>query len=180
MDFEKLSLEGAWLITPKVFGDARGYFMESFKAEEFKRNVGDVIFVQDNESMSTYGVLRGLHYQSGEAAQAKLVRVSRGKVLDVAVDIRRNSPTYGKHIAVELSDENHCQLFIPRGCAHGFVVLSEVAQFQYKVDNRYAPECEHTLRYDDPTIGIDWKLPHSVLKFSEKDLKGISFDEVNE
>ena len=180
MDFEKLSLEGAWLITPKVFGDARGYFMESFKAEEFKRNVGDVIFVQDNESMSTYGVLRGLHYQSGEAAQAKLVRVSRGKVLDVAVDIRRNSPTYGKHIAVELSDENHCQLFIPRGCAHGFVVLSEVAQFQYKVDNRYAPECEHTLRYDDPVIRIDWKLPHSVLKFSEKDLRGISFDEVSE
>lgn len=180
MDFEKLSLEGAWLITPKVFGDARGYFMESFKSEEFKRNVGDVVFVQDNESMSTYGVLRGLHYQSGDAAQAKLVRVSRGKVLDVAVDIRRNSPTYGKHIAVELSDENHCQLFIPRGCAHGFVVLSEVAQFQYKVDNRYAPECEHTLRYDDPAIGIVWKLPHSVLKFSEKDLRGISFDEVSE
>ncbi len=180
MNFEKLSLEGAWLITPKVFGDARGYFMESFRAEEFCRHVGDITFIQDNESMSTYGVLRGLHYQSGDAAQAKLVRVSRGRVLDVAVDLRHDSPTYGQHIAVELSDENHRQLFIPRGCAHGFVVLSEIAQFQYKVDNRYAPECEHTLRFDDPKLAIDWKLPKSDLKFSEKDLRGISFEEVKE
>lgn len=178
MEFEKLPLEGAWLITPKVFGDARGYFMESFKLEEFKKNVGEVTFVQDNESMSSFGVLRGLHYQGGQFAQAKLVRVSRGKVLDVAVDLRKDSPTYGKHIAVELSDENHKQFFIPRGCAHGFVVLSDVAQFQYKVDNVYAPQAEHTLRYDDPTLNIDWTLPKSALKLSEKDLKGISFEEV--
>ena len=150
MEFEKMALDGAWLITPKVFGDARGYFMEAFKADEFREHVGNISFVQDNESMSTYGVLRGLHFQDGDAAQAKLVRVSRGKVIDVAVDIRPYSPTFGKHIAVELSDENHRQLFIPRGCAHGFVVLSDIAQFQYKVDNIYAPEHEHTLRYDDP------------------------------
>ena len=177
MEFEKMALEGAWLITPKVFGDARGYFMEAFKADEFREHVGNISFVQDNESMSTYGVLRGLHFQDGDAAQAKLVRVSCGKVIDVAVDIRPYSPTFGKHIAVELSDENHRQLFIPRGCAHGFVVLSDIAQFQYKVDNIYAPEHEHTLRYDDPTLGIDWVLPHDKLKLSEKDLKGIPFSE---
>lgn len=177
MKFEKLSIEGAWLITPEIHGDARGYFMESFKAAEFAKHIGEMSFVQDNESMSSFGVLRGLHFQGGQHAQAKLVRVSRGCVLDVAVDIRRNSPTFGQHIAVELNEENHQQLFIPRGCAHGFVVLSEMAQFQYKVDNVYAPGNEHTLRFDDPTLNIDWHLQAGALKLSAKDLKGLSLEE---
>lgn len=178
MKFTQLSIPGVWLVEPVRYGDARGYFMESFKLEEFRAHVGDITFVQDNESMSGRGVLRGLHFQKGEFSQAKLVRVSQGTVVDVAVDLRGGSPTFGQHVAVELSQENACQLFIPRGFAHGFVVLSETAQFQYKVDNIYAPQSEATLRFDDPALGIDWHLPHSELLLSPKDLKGVSLSEI--
>lgn len=178
MKFTQLSIPGVWLVEPVRYGDARGYFMESFKLEEFRAHVGDITFVQDNESMSGRGVLRGLHFQKGEFSQAKLVRVSKGTVVDVAVDLRGGSPTFGQHVAVELSQENACQLFIPRGFAHGFVVLSETAQFQYKVDNVYAPQSEATLRFDDPALGIDWRLPHSELLLSPKDLKGVSLSEI--
>lgn len=178
MKFTQLSIPGVWLVEPVRYGDARGYFMESFKFEEFRAHVGDITFVQDNESMSGRGVLRGLHFQKGEFSQAKLVRVSQGTVVDVAVDLRGGSPTFGQHVAVELSQENACQLFIPRGFAHGFVVLSETAQFQYKVDNIYAPQSEATLRFDDPALGIDWRLPHSELLLSPKDLKGVSLSEI--
>lgn len=178
MKFTQLSIPGVWLVEPVRYGDARGYFMESFKLEEFRAHVGDITFVQDNESMSGRGVLRGLHFQKGEFSQAKLVRVSQGTVVDVAVDLRGGSPTFGQHVAVELSQENTCQLFIPRGFAHGFVVLSETAQFQYKVDNIYAPQSEATLRFDDPALGIDWRLPHSELLLSPKDLKGVSLSEI--
>ena len=152
--------------------------MESFKREEFESHIGVVDFVQDNESMSTRGVLRGLHFQKGEWSQAKLVRVSQGMVLDVVVDLRGDSPTYGQHVAVELSQENCRQLYMPRGMAHGFVVLSETAQFQYKVDNVYAPHTEATLRFDDPALAIDWRLPKDELLLSEKDLKGLSLSEI--
>jgi dTDP-4-dehydrorhamnose 3,5-epimerase len=178
MKFTQLSIPGVWLVEPVRYGDARGYFMESFKLEEFRAHVGDITFVQDNESLSGRGVLRGLHFQKGEFSQAKLVRVSQGTVVDVAVDLRGGSPTFGQHVAVELSQENACQLFIPRGFAHGFVVLSETAQFQYKVDNIYAPQSEATLRFDDPALGIDWRLPHSELLLSPKDLKGVSLSEI--
>lgn len=178
MKFTQLSIPGVWLVEPVRYGDARGYFMESFKLEEFRAHVGDITFVQDNESMSGRGVLRGLHFQKGEFSQAKLVRVSQGTVVDVAVDLRGGSPTFGQHVAVELSQENACQLFIPRGFAHGFVVLSETAQFQYKVDNIYAPQSEATLRFDDPALGIDWRLPHSELLLSPKDLIGVSLSEI--
>lgn len=178
MKFTQLSIPGVWLVEPVRYGDARGYFMESFKLEEFRAHVGDITFVQDNESMSGRGVLRGLHFQKGEFSQAKLVRVSQGTVVDVAVDLRGGSPTFGQHVAVELSQENACQLFIPRGFAHGFVVLSETAQFQYKVDNIYAPQSVATLRFDDPALGIDWRLPHSELLLSPKDLKGVSLSEI--
>lgn len=178
MKFTQLSIPGVWLVEPVRYGDARGYFMESFKLEEFRAHVGHITFVQDNESMSGRGVLRGLHFQKGEFSQAKLVRVSQGTVVDVAVDLRGGSPTFGQHVAVELSQENACQLFIPRGFAHGFVVLSETAQFQYKVDNIYAPQSEATLRFDDPALGIDWRLPHSELLLSPKDLKGVSLSEI--
>lgn len=178
MKFTQLSIPGVWLVEPVRYGDARGYFMESFKLEGFRAHVGDITFVQDNESMSGRGVLRGLHFQKGEFSQAKLVRVSQGTVVDVAVDLRGGSPTFGQHVAVELSQENACQLFIPRGFAHGFVVLSETAQFQYKVDNIYAPQSEATLRFDDPALGIDWRLPHSELLLSSKDLKGVSLSEI--
>ena len=176
MTFTELEIKGVWLIEPKRFGDNRGYFCETFKMEEFESHVGKINFVQDNESMSTYGVLRGLHFQRGKWSQAKLVRVSQGRVLDVAVDLRRGSGTYGRHVAVELSQENAHQLFIPRGFAHGFVVLSETAQFQYKVDNVYAPQSEATLRFDDDALGIDWRIPHSDMKLSEKDMRGLSFE----
>ena len=176
MTFTELEIKGVWLIEPKRFGDNRGYFCETFKLEEFESHVGKINFVQDNESMSTYGVLRGLHFQRGKWSQAKLVRVSQGRVLDVAVDLRRGSSTYGCHVAVELSQENAHQLFIPRGFAHGFVVLSETAQFQYKVDNVYAPQSEATLRFDDDALGIDWRIPHSDMKLSEKDMRGLSFE----
>ncbi len=179
MNFKEQYIKGVWIISPKRFGDARGYFMESFKKAEFQAHIGNVKFVQDNESMSSYGVLRGLHFQKGAYAQAKLVRVSQGRVVDVIVDIRAGSPTLGRHLAVELSAENGRQLFIPRGMAHGFVVLSDMAQFQYKVDNVYAPQAETTLRFDDPSLGIEWPLPVSDLKLSEKDLNGLLFSEID-
>lgn len=178
MNFLKTEIDGVWIIEPKRFGDARGYFMESFKLDEFQRVIGQISFVQDNESVSHRGVLRGLHFQKGEWSQAKLVRVSRGAVVDVAVDLRGGSPTFGRHVAVELSQENARQIFIPRGFAHGFVVLSDEAQFQYKVDNYYAPQVEATLRFDDPTLGIDWRLPADQLLLSEKDLRGLSLSEI--
>ena len=169
MNYIQTEIEGVWIIEPKVFNDARGYFMEAFKEGEFRANICNVHFVQDNESKSSYGVLRGLHYQLPPHAQSKLVRVIRGTVIDVAVDIRRESPTFGRHVAVELTGENHRQLFIPRGFAHGFVVLSDEALFQYKCDNFYAPQCEGAIAYDDPALGIDWRLPASDIVVSEKD-----------
>ena len=178
MEFIKQHIEGVWEIQPKRFGDARGYFSETFKLEEFRKHVGDVEFVQDNESFSTYGVLRGLHFQKGEFSQAKLVRVSRGRVLDVAVDLRGGSPTYGEHVAVELTAEKGNQLFIPRGFAHGFVVLSDEAQFQYKVDNVYAPQSEATLKFDDPALGIDWQVPFEKVLLSAKDKEGMPFSTI--
>lgn len=178
MEFKELDIKGVWLIEPKRFGDARGYFSETFKLSEFESHIGKVEFVQDNESLSTRGVLRGLHFQRGEWSQAKLVRVSQGRVLDVAVDLRGGSPTYGQHVAVELSRDNGRQMFIPRGFAHGFVVLSDEAQFQYKVDNVYAPQSEATLRFDDPALGIDWPIAKEEMKLSEKDLRGMAFAEV--
>lgn len=165
MEIKKTDIEGVLILEPKVFGDSRGYFMESFRKSDFP----DVNFVQDNESKSSYGVLRGLHFQKGEAAQAKLVRVVSGRVLDVAVDIRPDSPTFGKHIAVELSGENHRQFFIPRGMAHGFAVLSESAIFQYKCDNYYCPSAEGGIAWDDPELGIDWKIPAEDILLSDKD-----------
>lgn len=178
MNFIATDIEGVWIIEPRRFGDARGYFMESFKQSEFEATIGAINFVQDNESFSSRGVLRGLHFQKGEFSQAKLVRVSQGVVLDVAVDLRGGSPTYGHHVAVELSHENARQLFIPRGFAHGFVVLSDVAQFQYKVDNVYAPQSEATLRFNDPVLGIDWRISEDEMLLSEKDLKGLMLSEI--
>lgn len=178
MNFIETEIKGVWIVEPKRFGDARGYFMESFKLEEFRKHIGDITFVQDNESMSTRGVLRGLHFQKGEFSQAKLVRVSRGAVLDVAVDLRGGSPTYGKYVAVELSQDNARQLFIPRGMAHGFLVLSDEAQFQYKVDNVYAPQSEATLRFDDETVAVNWPIAREEMLLSPKDLKGMSLAEV--
>ena len=171
-------IEGLKVIEPTVHGDERGYFSETFKLAEFQSHVGEVNFVQDNESFSTHGVLRGLHFQQGEWSQAKLVRVSQGTVLDVVVDLRKDSPTWGKHVAVELSAESGRQLFIPRGFAHGFVVLSDAAQFQYKVDNPYAPQSEATLRFDEPTLGIDWRISPDEMLLSAKDLKGMSLEEM--
>ena len=170
-------IEGVVVINPRIFKDDRGYFFESFNQKEFSEYVGPVSFVQDNESRSAYGVVRGLHFQKGEHAQAKLVRVISGRVLDVAVDLRPGSPTYGRHVAVELSGENHLQLFIPRGFAHGFCVLSEEAIFIYKVDQPYAPQSEACIRFDDPTINVDWPLAPQEMVLSEKDKKGMLFSE---
>ena len=178
MKFNRLDIDGVWVIEPVRYGDKRGYFMEAWKESEFRQHVGPVHFVQDNESVSNRGVLRGLHFQKGEYSQAKLVRVSRGRVLDVAVDLRAGSPTYGRHVAVELSDENARQLFVPRGFAHGVVVLSDVAQFQYKVDNQYAPQAEATLRFDDEALGIDWLIPHDEMLLSDKDCRGVALKDV--
>ncbi len=169
MNFIETEINGLWLIEPKVFLDDRGYFMEAFKKEEFEKHIGKVDFIQDNESMSSYGVLRGLHYQIGDAAQAKLVRVLKGEVLDVAVDLRRSSSTFGKHIAVLLSEKNKKQFYIPRGFAHGFLVLSQEAVFTYKVDNKYNPSAEASLLYNDPDLNIDWPIDSSQLVLSEKD-----------
>lgn len=164
-------LEGVVIIEPNIFGDRRGYFFESFSQRDFDRQVRPIKFVQDNESFSSYGVVRGLHFQRGRDAQSKLVRVIVGKVLDVAVDIRRGSPTFGQHVAVELSAQNHRQLFIPRGFAHGFAVLSPTALFQYKCDNFYAPQSEGAVKFDDPALGIDWRIPANEAILSEKDTR---------
>ena len=171
MEYKKTAIEGVYIIEPKVFNDARGYFFEAWKKEEFEQHIGKVEFVQDNESKSSYGVLRGLHYQKGDCSQAKLVRVIKGKVLDVAVDIRKSSPTFGKYVMVELSDENKCQFFIPRGFAHGFLVLSDEAIFTYKVDNPYAPQADAGIRWNDPDINIQWPIDPAQVQTSEKDLK---------
>ena len=169
MEIIETSIPGVVLIEPKVFGDSRGYFFESYSKRDFDRMVRPVTFVQDNESMSSYGVVRGLHYQKGAFSQSKLVRVIEGKVLDVAVDIRKGSPTFGQHVSIVLSAENHRQLFIPRGFAHGFAVLSEKAVFQYKCDNLYAPSSEGTIAWNDPSLGIDWMIPSEDVILSEKD-----------
>lgn len=169
MNVLSTEIPGVVIIEPRVFGDARGYFFESFSQRQFEEQVLQTRFVQDNESASCYGVVRGLHYQKAPHAQSKLVRVVVGRVLDVAVDIRQGSPTFGQHVAVELSAENHRQLFIPRGFAHGFAVLSEHAVFQYKCDHYYAPECEGGIAWDDPALGIDWRLPAEAVILSEKD-----------
>ena len=171
MNYIKTALDGVFIIEPKIFGDNRGYFFESFRQDEFEKNISKTTFVQDNESKSSYGVLRGLHYQKPPYTQSKLIRVVKGTVLDVAVDIRKYSPTFGKHICVELSDDNHRQLFIPRGFAHGFVVLSPEAVFQYKCDNYYAPQSEGAIIWNDPDLAIDWKIPEKDIILSEKDKK---------
>ena len=169
MNIIRTSIEGVVIVEPRLFRDARGYFFESFSQREFSEKVRAVNFVQDNESRSTCGVLRGLHFQRPPHAQSKLVRCVRGAVLDVAVDIRRGSPTYGRHVAVELTEDNHLQLFIPRGFAHGFAVLSEEAVFQYKCDNPYAPESEGAIAWNDPSLGIDWRLAPEDVVLSPKD-----------
>ena len=175
MKYIKTDIAGVYVIEPLVFNDARGYFYEVWKQADFEKNVGSVEFVQDNESKSSYGVLRGLHYQKGEMSQAKLVRVIKGRVLDVAVDLRKSSPTFGRYVMVELSEDNKRQLFIPRGFAHGFLVLSDEAVFTYKVDNVYAPHSEASIRFDDPDINIEWPMDLSEVITSEKDLMGQSF-----
>ena len=169
MEVIKTAIDGVVIIEPKIFGDHRGYFFESFSERAFNSQVREVKFVQDNESKSCYGVVRGLHFQKPPYAQAKLVRVVKGKVLDVAVDLRKGSPTYGRHVAVELSEDNHRQVFIPKGFAHGFAVLSQEAVFQYKCDEYYEPSSEGALAWDDPDLGIDWGLPPDQVKLSEKD-----------
>jgi dTDP-4-dehydrorhamnose 3,5-epimerase len=169
MKFIPTQIPDVIIIQPKVFGDDRGYFMESFRQDLFDKEIPGIDFIQDNESLSVFGVLRGLHYQLPPFAQSKLVRVVKGKVLDVAVDIRKNSPTFGKHASVELSEHNKRQLFVPRGFAHGFVVLSDSAVFQYKVDNLYSGEHDRGIAFDDPEIGIDWGLPIDKLVLSDKD-----------
>ncbi len=169
MNFIKTEIDGVVIVEPRIFSDNRGYFFESYNAAEFHKNGITNTFVQDNQSKSSYGVVRGLHCQLGEHAQAKLVRVLHGRVLDVAVDIRCDSPTFGKHVAVELSDENQRQLFIPRGFLHGFSVLSDTAIFAYKCDNLYCKESEFGIRFDDPEIGIDWRIPADKIITSDKD-----------
>ena len=171
MEVIKTAIEGVYVIEPKVFGDARGYFFESFSEREFKEKVGDIHFVQDNESMSKFGVIRGLHFQRPPYSQSKLVRCVKGEVIDVAVDIRKGSPTYGQHVAVRLTEENHRQFFIPQGFAHGFAVLSENAVFQYKCDNFYHPEADGGISILDESLGIDWGLKLEEALLSEKDTK---------
>ena len=171
MQYIETDIKGVYVIEPRVFNDARGYFMEAWKQTEFEEHIGKVQFIQDNESKSSYGVLRGLHYQKGAASQAKLVRVIKGRVLDVAVDIRRSSPTFGKHVMVELSEDKKRQFFIPRGFAHGFIVLSDEAIFIYKVDNPYAPQQDAGIRWNDPELGIEWPIDPKDVQTSEKDMK---------
>ena len=175
MEYIETEIVGVYILEPKVFKDQRGYFFESYRQEDFDKHVGKTLFVQDNESKSCRGVLRGLHYQKGEYSQAKLVRVIKGCVLDVAVDLRKSSPTFGKYVMVELSEENKRQLFIPRGFAHGFLVVSDEAIFTYKVDNAYAPQSEAGIAYDDPDIGISWPIDSNEVIVSEKDKKNIAF-----
>ena len=170
MEIIRTAIEGLVIIEPKVFQDARGYFFESFSQREFEEKVRKINFVQDNESMSSYGVMRGLHFQRPPYTQSKLVRCVKGKVLDVAVDIRKGSPTYGQHVAVELSEDNHRQFFVPRGFAHGFAVLSETAIFQYKCDNFYAPQADGGISIKDDSLGIDWLIPTKNAILSEKDI----------
>ena len=169
MEVITTSLDGVVIIKPRLFEDERGYFFESFSQRDFEAQVRPIQFVQDNESKSSYGVLRGLHFQKPPFAQSKLVRVIKGAVLDVAVDIRKGSPTFGQHVAVELTGENHLQFFIPRGFAHGFSVLSDEVVLQYKCDNFYAPQNEGALAWDDPDLGIDWEIPSEKVILSEKD-----------
>lgn len=172
IEVKKTDIEGVLIIEPKVFGDARGYFLESFNAKEFAEKTGlNITFVQDNESMSSYGVMRGLHFQNPPYTQSKLVRCVKGAVLDVAVDIRKGSPTYGKHVTVELTEDNHRQFFVPRGFAHGFAVLSDVAVFQYKCDNFYAPQADGGISILDNSLDIDWKIPIDKALLSDKDTK---------
>lgn len=179
MEFIKQTIEDIILIKPQVFGDDRGYFVETFRQDKFEEAIGHKVdFIQDNESKSTKGVFRGLHFQLPPYAQSKLVRVIEGKVLDVAVDIRTGSPTFGQYVMAELSAENKHQLFVPRGFAHGFVVLSDTAIFAYKVDNYYSPECDRGLAFDDPQLNIDWQLPKEQLKLSEKDQKQPGLSEI--
>lgn len=177
MKYIETEIAGVFVLEPKVFEDKRGYFFESYNEKSFDENIGKVRFVQDNESRSSRGVLRGLHYQKGVHSQAKLVRVLQGKVMDVAVDLRQSSPTFGRYVAVELSGENKRQFFIPRGFAHGFLVLSDEAVFTYKVDNVYCPEAEASIRFDDEKIGISWNIPKEEMLLSAKDEKAVSFDE---
>lgn len=171
MNVVKTDIEGVVIIEPKVFGDSRGYFFESWSQKDFDEQVRPIKFVQDNESMSTYGVMRGLHFQRPPFTQSKLVRCVKGAVLDVAVDIRKGSPTYGKHVAVELTEDNHRQFFVPRGFAHGFAVLSDVAVFQYKCDNFYAPQADGGISILDDSLGINWHIPTENALLSEKDTK---------
>ncbi|UTD15143.1 dTDP-4-dehydrorhamnose 3,5-epimerase [Tenacibaculum mesophilum] len=178
MIFTKTKIPEVVVIEPKIFGDQRGYFFESFNQKEFKENIGNVNFVQDNESKSTYGVLRGLHFQKPPFAQAKLVRCIQGKVLDVVVDVRKDSPTYSKHITLELSEENKKQLFIPRGFAHGFVTLSKEAVFAYKVDNWYTPEYDSGIIWNDTTLNIDWRIDTEDIILSSKDQQLSTFTEL--
>ena len=177
MEIIKTAIDGLLIIKPKVFKDARGYFFESFSQREFEKKVRQINFVQDNESMSSYGVMRGLHFQRPPYSQSKLVRCVKGKVLDVAVDIRKSSPTFGQYVAVELSEENKKQLFIPRGFAHGFVVLSDEAIFTYKVDNIYAPQADAGIIYNDPKIGVNWMIDSKDVLLSEKDTKHPTLEE---
>lgn len=171
MEIIKTDIEGLVIIEPKIFEDARGYFFESFSQREFESKIGPVNFVQDNESKSSFGVMRGLHFQRPPHAQSKLVRCVRGKVLDVAVDLRKGSPSYGRHVAVELSEDNHRQFFIPKGFAHGFVVLSPMAVFQYKCDAFYAPEADGGISILDESLGIDWQVPMDEAILSPKDMQ---------
>ncbi len=185
MEFIKTDIEGPLIIQPKVFGDSRGYFMESFSQREFDEKVAipqyghPVIFVQDNESMSTYGVMRGLHFQRPPFTQSKIVRCVQGSVLDVAVDIRRGSPTYGRHVAVLLTQDNHLQFFVPKGFAHGFAVLSDTALFQYKCDQFYHPESDDGISILDTTLGIDWQIPVEKAILSDKDTRHATLDKFN-
>lgn len=178
MKITTTAIVGVVILEPEVFGDERGYFLESFSQREFEEKVCKTTFVQDNESSSRYGVLRGLHFQKPPHAQAKLVRVVKGKVLDIAVDIRKGSPTFGHHVSIELSGENKRQLFIPRGFAHGFAVLSDDVVFQYKCDNYYVPHSEGGILWNDPALGIDWKLPEEDVILSEKDKKNVLLNEL--
>lgn len=180
MNVIKTDIEGLVIIEPRLFRDARGYFFESFSEREFAEKVAPVKFVQDNESRSSYGVLRGLHFQKPPYAQAKLVRVVKGRVLDVAVDLRKGAPTYGKYVAVELSEDNHLQFFLPRGFAHGFCVLSDEVVFQYKCDNYYVPQSEGAVIWNDPDLGIDWRIPQEDVVLSDKDRCHPAFKELDD
>ncbi len=179
MNIIKTEIEGVFIIEPSLFRDARGYFFESFSQREFDDKIKHIEFCQDNESMSSYGVMRGLHFQHPPFTQSKLVCCVKGRVLDVAVDIRKGSPTYGKHISVELTEDNHRQFFIPKGFAHGFAVLSEIAVFQYKCDEFYHPEADDGISILDDELGIDWQIPTELAKLSDKDMKYILFRDFN-